>query len=187
MIAVTRVDYGHLFDYSQHLKSLSAENKYSRFGYAASDFAIDQFILRLVYEPTSHLLWVAKDGEEIVGFGQLSKFSESTYELAVSVNGSHQQKGIGNKLVAEMLEYAKFNGIENVFMHCIDSNLPIQKLAIKNNLTIKERSHGERTSAIAVPKPNFAESMDHMLKEQTEIMKQIQELNTKLTKLWLAN
>jgi RimJ/RimL family protein N-acetyltransferase len=185
MIRVSKVDYNYLHDYSQHLKSLSLENRYSRFGYSIPDQNIDQFILRVVYEPSDHLLWAAFDHDTIVGFGHLAKADETSYELAVSVVESHQRKGIGNRLVSEMLDYAKFNGIENVFMHCISENRAIQKLASKNNLTVRERGHGEMTSALEVPKPNFIETTDHILKEQAEILKQIRELNTKLTTLWL--
>ena len=48
-----------------------------------------------------------------------------------------------------------------------------------------ERGGGERTAAIEVPEPGIFETQTQMLKEQAEIIKEINRLRGKLADLWL--
>jgi RimJ/RimL family protein N-acetyltransferase len=182
---ITHTDIRDLSKYIKHLKSLSPEDKYSRFGYAASDYAIDQFALQILYSESSHKLWYHSIDDEITGWGHLVESDNDVWELAVSVNSSKQRQGIGNKLIIEMLEYAKFHNIHEVFMNCIEDNRVIQHLALKNNLKTKSRDNSERTAIIEVSPPNFFEKNAHKLKEQTEILQEIAVLRNKLAELWV--
>ena len=172
-------------DYSRHLKGLEPEDKISRFGYPANDHSIDQLVLNMCYHPQDHELWYARDDGDRVGWGHMAKNSDDSWELAVSVNKDYQRQGIGNKLIVEMLAWAKFHKINEVYMHCIEDNKVIQHLAGKNELKTKSRGTGERTAAIEVPKPNFFEATDQKYKEQAEIMSEIRKLQKRLTNLWL--
>ena len=181
---IKHTDIYSLSDYGSHLKSLSDSDKRSRFGFNITDFAIDQLILKMIYHPNDHELWIATDGDTIVGFGHMAKNTDDSWELAVSVNSSHQRKGIGDKLIGEMLVWAKFHLISEVFMHCIEENKVIQHLATKHKLETRERGHGERTAAMEVPLPNILEMNSQLMKEQSEIIQEISELRGKLIQLW---
>lgn len=170
--------------YSNHLKQLPENDKRNRFGVAVSDYAIDQLILKMIYNPKDHILFVAMDEDEICGFGHMARYSDDAWELAVSVESDWQRKGVGNKLIGEMLAWAKFHKINEVFMHCIEENKVIQHLAAKHKLKTRERGGGERTAAIEVPEPNIFEINTQLFKEQTEIINQITELRGKLMSLW---
>ena len=184
MITIEHTDIYRLADYSNHLKNLSAEDKRSRFGFQVTDYNIDQLILQMIYHPDEHEIWIATDGKAIVGFGHMAKMNDDSWELAVSVNGINQRKGIGSQLICEMLVWAKFHKIPEVFMHCIEDNRVIQHLADKHKLKTRERSIGERTAAIEVPSPNLLEVNTQRWKEQSEIINQITELRGKLMSLW---
>ena len=184
MITIEHTDVYSLKDYSNHLKGLSAEDKRSRFGFHVTDYNIDQLILRMVYSPHEHELWVATDGDDIVGFGHMAKNQDDSWELAVSVDSKRQRKGVGDKLIGEMLAWAKFHRISEVFMHCIEENKVIQYLATKHKLETRERGHGERTAAIDVPLPNLLEMNTQLMKEQTDIIQEISALRGKLIELW---
>ena len=185
MIIVKHSDIYHLRDYGIHLKNLNDEDKRNRFGFLATNSTIDALILRMVYEPKDHELWYAlENGHYIVGWGQMAKNSDGSWELAVSVEKEHQRKGAGSLLIAEMLSWAKFHKISEVFMHCIEDNKVIQHLATKHKLQTRERSPGERTAAIAVPSPNIFEYNEQLIKEQSDIINEITELRGKLISLW---
>ena len=184
MLSINHTDIYSLTDYSNHLKNLTEEDKRNRFGFAVSDSTIDRLVLEMVYNNKDHELWIAIDGKEIVGFGHMAKNGDGSWELAVSVEKKHQRKGIGNKLISEMLVWAKFHKITEVFMHCIEDNVVIQHLAAKHNLKTKERTIGERTASIEVPTPNVFEYNTQLLKEQSEIINEITELRGKLLQLW---
>lgn len=172
-------------DYSRHLKALSLEDKVSRFGYPANDHSIDQMILSMCYNPRDHELWYARDDDgERVGWGHMARNADDSWELAVSVNKEYQRQGIGNKLITEMLAWAKFHKISEVYMHCIEDNKVIQHLAAKNELQTRSRGDGERTAAIEIPEPSFLEANSQLWKEQKEIFNEFGKLRNRLTQLW---
>jgi GNAT superfamily N-acetyltransferase len=140
-----------LKEYAQHLKALPKGDKYTRFGSSVNDYAIDKLILSMLYSPESHHLFAAKNGRTIVGFAHLCCDHGTTWELAVSVDSDQQGKGVGNKLMAAAIEWAKSNGVQSMFMHCINENKKIQHLARKHNLTVVEKEGGEITSKIILP------------------------------------
>ena len=181
---IKHVDIYSLSDYSKHLKNLTPEDKMSRFGHAMNDYGIDQLILQMIYNSKDHELWTCTVGDEIVGWGHMAKSSEA-WELAVSVNKEHQRKGIGNKLILDMMTWAKFHHVPEVFMHCIEDNKVIQHLALKNELKTRERGYGERTAAIQLSEPTLLESNTQLFKEQADILAEIASLRMRLTNLWL--
>ncbi len=166
MITIQHGNIYKISDYARHLKNLNNEDRHSRFGYHASDYNIDQLILNMCYHPKDHELWYARNDEQRVGWGHMAKNSDGTWELAVSVDKEFQRQGIANDLMEEMLIWAKFHHISEVYMHCIEDNRIIQHLAKKHELKTKERGDGERTAAIEVPEPNFVESNTQLFKEQ---------------------
>jgi RimJ/RimL family protein N-acetyltransferase len=184
MIYIQHTNIYKIHDYSTHLKSLPDEDKFSRFGYIIKDQSIDQLILDMCCHPEDHELWYARTDDTRVGWGHMAKNIDGSWELAVSVQKDYQRQGIGNKLIIEMLDWAKFHKIPEVYMHCIEDNKVIQHLASKNNLKQKFRGDGERTSAIEVPEPTIFETNAHIFREQAEIIADITQLRTRLADLW---
>jgi GNAT superfamily N-acetyltransferase len=138
----------------------------------------------MVYNPKDHKLWSFTDTGKTIGWGHMAKDNNS-WELAVSVEHEHQNKGIGSSLIKEMINWAKFHKVQEVYMHCIDDNKTIQHLATKHMLKTKERFAGERVSSIEVPDATLFEKNAQLFKEQTDIILQIGELRSRLTKLWI--
>ena len=184
MLRITHTNINKLKEYSIHLKTLEPSDKGSRFGYVVSDYNIDQLMLQMAYNPKDHELWCAVEEDKIIGWGHLARDKGDAWELAVSVNKEEQRKGVGDKLISEMLSWAKFHHISEVFMHCIEENRVIQHLALKHNLKTIERGQGERTAAIEVPSPTIYEMNTQLIKEQNQIMKDFAKLQQKLFNLW---
>ena len=187
MIYTYRTNIYKIPDYSRHLKNLTDEDKISRFGYLITDYMIDKLILDMCYHPSEHELWYARTDDTRVGWGHLARNPDDSWELAVSVDKEHQRQGIGNKLIQEMLEFAKFHHISEIYMHCIEDNRVIQHLASKHDLTTRQRGAGERTALLEVPEPTFIEASSQRLKEQNEILKEMGKLRKRLTTLWTSS
>ena len=186
MITINHTNIYKISDYARHLKSLSQEDRYSRFGYSISDHNIDQLILNMCYNYKDHELWYARTDDTRVGWGHMTKNNDGSWELAVSVDKEYQRQGIANQLIKEMIEWAKFHNIPEVYMHCLESNDVIKYIANKHNLTTKSRGYGEQTASLEVPEPNIIEANTQMLKEQAEIISEINRLRHKLANLWLG-
>lgn len=183
MIRILRADSTHLREYGEHLKSLPEQDRINRFGTRVNDYSIDQLILNILYHPDDHILWTARDGSHIVGWGHLAR-DGSDWELAVSVDHDKQNKGVGSRLIGEMLEWAKVHEVHEVYMHCIESNRVIQHLAAKHDLKTRSRGAGERTAAIEVPEPSIVDVNNQLWKEHTELMEEYAKLRDRLTSLW---
>ena len=187
MTHITQVGFDALGDYALHLKKLSPEDKYSRFGTNMSDHGIDSLILQMLYHADDHKLWVAINvHHEVQGWGHMAK-DGSSWELAVSVEESAQRQGVGNKLIQEMLAWAKFHDIDEVYMHCIENNKVIQHLAAKNKLLTKERGYGERVAAIEIPDPSMLETQIQVFKEYQKLAEEMTELRLRLVGLMFGN
>ena len=184
MIYTYRTNIYKIPDYSRHLKNLTDEDKISRFGYLITDHMIDKLILNMCYHPSEHELWYARTDDTRVGWGHLARNPDGSWELAVSVDKQYQRQGIGDKLITEMLEFAKFHHISEIYMHCIENNRAIQHLAKKHELKTKEHESGERTATLEVPEPTFIEANSQLWKEQKEILNEMSKLRKRLSNLW---
>lgn len=155
-----------LKEYADHLKSLPEEDKYTRFGYKATDASIDSYILSIVYAIDKNHLFVAVDDDgKIIGFTHLALGIGKAWELAVSVAAASQGAGVGNKLMGAALKWAKTKGIQSLFMHCISNNKKIQHLAAKHNLKVVERTGTDVTSHLDIPpSTTFEKIKDFVLK-----------------------
>lgn len=186
MIKIIKVTNAHLKEYGEHLKALPKEDKINRFGTLINDYSIDQLMLNILYNPTEHQLWIASKKGRTIGWGHTAK-TGSAWEIAVSVNHEEQSQGAGSALIGEMLEWAKVHEIDEVFMHCIESNKTIQHLARKFNLTTREREAGERTAALEVPEAKFYDINSQWWKEYNTLVDEFTELRRRMSKLLLGN
>jgi RimJ/RimL family protein N-acetyltransferase len=185
MIFVRHTNIYKIYEYSRHLKNLTDADKYSRFGFSVSDSTIDQLILSMCYDPKNHELWYAEINDQRIGWGHMANNQDGTWELAVSVDNDFQRQGVGNKLINEMLAFAKFHYIPEVYLHCNEGNQVIQHLAAKNKLKTKLRDNGERTVSLEIPNPTMLEVTDQRLKEHAKIVQEIGNLQKRLAKLYL--
>lgn len=172
----------HIAEYAQHLKNLSDEDRYTRFGYAASTQAIDQMILNIVYNQADHHIFTYYTDSKIVGFGHLAR-QESDWELAVSVDREYQGRGIADELMSHMISWGKTHGVEIVYMHCITENQKIQHLARKHGLKTWDRSGHELTARVQLPEPTLFDYTTNFVREQGELAADM----VKLQRAWLKN
>lgn len=186
MIRISKTTVAHLREYGEHLKALPDQDKINRFGTKVNDYSIDQLMLDILYHPDEHQLWIALEGSKVIGWGHCAK-SGTAWEIAVSVNHNHQGKGAGGSLINEMIEWAKVQEINEVFMHCIESNKVIQHLARKFNLTTREREAGERTAALEVPEAKIYDINSQWWKEYNTLVDEFTELRRRMSNLLLGN
>ena len=173
-----------LGEYAQHLKSLDTQDRFTRFGYSASDYNIDQLILHILYHPEQHHLFVARHSTDnrAIGFTHLAQCDRG-WELAVSVTRTQQGLGIGNQLMAYAIDWARTHGVDSVFMHCIRDNQRIQHLATKHGLSVIERSGQDITAQVSLPPPTPSDYTVDFVREQQDLMEQMLELQQR----WLSN
>ena len=172
----------HLDQYASHLKNLETEDRYTRFGYAANNTTIDQFILSVLYNREQHHIFTYLADNRIVGYGHLAREGVD-WELAVSVEKEYQGQGIANELMSHMIEWGKTHNVHAVYMHCITDNQKIQHLARKHGLKTVDRSGAEITAQVELPDPTPLDYFNGFAREQTELATDI----VRLQRTWLRN
>lgn len=175
----------HLAAYAQHLKNLNDDDRFTRFGYAASPAAIDAMILNMLYHQKHHHLFTYYQDNHIVGFGHLAS-EQSEWELAVSVEHLYQGRGIANELMEHMIAWGKVHGVNSVFMHCIADNRKIQHLARKHGLKTMERAGHEITAQVQLPDPTVLDYTTNFINEQRALVEDIAKLQGAWIKNWVA-
>jgi len=172
----------HLAEYATHLKNLTEQDRYTRFGYAASAESIDAMILNMLYNQNQHHLFTYRCDNRIVGFGHLAREGQD-WELAVSVEHEYQRRGIADELMTHMIAWGKVHGVHAVFMHCITDNQKIQHLARKHGLKTMSRSGHEITAQVQLPDATVLDYTTNFVAEQQELAKDI----AKLQRTWFKN
>lgn len=176
---IQHADVSVLASYAEHLKNLSETDRYTRFCYNVKDENIDKFILSILYNFNDHQLFTATLNDKIVGFGHLAKEGED-WELAVSIDGEHQGRGVADRLMDFMIDWGKTRGVHSVFMHCITQNSKIQHLAKKHGLRTVERDGAEVTSKVDLPPATPFDYTADFIREQKELLEQMTDIQRRL-------
>jgi GNAT superfamily N-acetyltransferase len=169
----------YLREYAEHLKNLADEDRYTRFGFAASSATIDSMILNILYHQDDHHIFTYYTDSHIVGFGHLAREGDA-WELAVSVEKEYQGQGIANELMDHMIAWGKTHGVEVLYMHCITENQKIQHLARKHGLKSWDRAGHELTSRVQLPDATPLDYTAQFLREQREIVEKIANLQRRM-------
>ena len=172
----------YLGQYGHHLKALSQEDRYTRFGFQANDSSVDQLMLNVLYNSADHHIFTYYKDDHIVGFGHLAREGDA-WELAVSVEKAYQGQGIAGELMSYMIDWGKIHNVESVYMHCITENKKIQHLSRKHGLKTVERTGTEITAQVQLPEPTVADYTANFVREQSGLATDI----VRLQRAWLKN
>jgi GNAT superfamily N-acetyltransferase len=173
----------HLAEYANHLKQLSDQDRYTRFGYAARPENVDRLILDILYNPNKHHIFTYYQDDHVVGFGHLAKEGKD-WELAVSVEEEYQGMGIADALMSHMIAWGKTHGVLVLYMHCIVDNRKIQHLARKHGLRAVDRSSSDITARVELPKPTVLDYTSSLVQEQNELATDIVKLQRSWIRKW---
>lgn len=141
--------------YTEHLLSLETVDRYSRFSGSVSNEIIAKRIEKLDWSRV--ILIGAFDGARLVGVAELC-FDRALWpgqaELALSVDRSLQNAGIGGRLTHRALTVARNRGIGQVHMICLASNRRIQALGRRFGAKVAVEMGGDATITFGLTPPD---------------------------------
>jgi acetyltransferase len=77
--------------------------------------------------------------QEIIGVGRLSKTPHTADgEFAILVSDAWQNRGLGARFLALIIDVAREEGLQNVFAEILPYNLPMQRLCRKRGFEVSE-------------------------------------------------
>ena len=162
----------NLPEIQKHLLSLNARDRYLRFGYAATDEHITQYVQSLnfdhdeiygIFNRDLHLLAMAHLAiYEQANSGENKQISA---EFGVSVHASARGRGYGHQLFKRALMHARNANASTILIHALSENAPMLKIARKAGATL-ERDGGETQALLKVPKGNLKTRMVELFTDQ---------------------
>ena len=117
-----------------HLLALSEDDRRLRFGTAASDATIRDYVARIDFGRDAAFGYFADD-LSLGGVAHVAVF-DGVAELGVSVLARYRRRGIGSALFARASAFARNHFIRTLFMHCLTENAAMMHIARKSGMKI---------------------------------------------------
>ena len=166
--AIRQLNARHRARIIKHLLMLSAQDRYLRFGYTASDEQIQRYAQGLNFEQDSifgvynwrlQLLAVAH-----VAYSVDSHFSACA-EFGVSVLPSARGRGLGGLLFDRAVTHARNEGVSMMFVHALSENTAMIRIARRAGAVI-EQDAGEAQAYLRLPPATFDSRVSELIEEQ---------------------
>ena len=180
MVPIRALSERHRSRIAAHLLSLDEQDRYLRFGYAASDAQIQRYVDNLNFE-RDEIFGVYNRGLKLiamahVAYAPASSNMESYAEFGVSVLKSGRGKGLGSRLFERAAMDARTKGVEMLFIHALSENTAMLKIARKAGAKV-ERDGSESEAYLKLPPAGFDTRMadlveDHMGEMDYQFKKQ---------------
>ncbi len=167
IIPIRPIGPEHRAQLLRHFLTLNTEDRYLRFGYAASDERIRAYVDSIrfgqdeifgVFNRKLDLLAVAHIAIEA---GQTQRA-----EFGVSVLPRGRGLGIGTRLFARAAVEARNRGLRVLYMQCLSSNGAMLKIARRAGMKV-HNDGGETEAYLELPDDNYQSHLDALVENQT--------------------
>jgi GNAT superfamily N-acetyltransferase len=168
MVPIRSLGPRHRERIADHLKSLAAEDRYLRFGYAARDEHIDRYVANLDFE-RDDIFGIYNRKLELIAMAHLA-YSEdpevkSCAEFGVSVLGKARGRGFGQRLFERAVMHARNEGVDMLFVHALSENRAMLHIARKAGAAI-EHMGSESDAYLRLPPATFDSRIAEIVEEQ---------------------
>lgn len=162
----------NLPDIQKHLLSLNAQDRYLRFGYAANDGHIKNYVRSLNFE-RDEIYGIFNRDLQILAMAHLainiqanvSATKQMAAEFGVSVHASARGRGYGYHLFQRALMHARNANAATILIHALSENAPMLKIARKAGATL-ERDGAETQALLKVPKGSLRTRIAELFTDQ---------------------
>ena len=147
-----------------HLLRLDAEDRACRFGAALGDDELRAYGERIDWTRT--LMIGAEVGGELRAVGELKMvgdgWREPGAEVAITVEGPLQGRGIGGELLRRLVTLARNRGVRTLCTVCLARNRRVQRMVRHLGAELTEYG-GELEGQIDLPRPGYASLAEEVI------------------------
>lgn len=170
-VPIRTLDRGHRHQVLRHLQSLAPDDRYLRFGYAATDEQIQRYVDQINHD-RDMLFGIFNRRLHLIAMAHLA-FSidpqlRSCAEFGVSVAKASRGKGYGSRLFERAAVHARNEGVSQLFIHALSENTAMLKIARNAGATI-EREGTESEAHLRLPPASFDSRVSELLSEQVAL------------------
>ena len=172
----------------RHLCGLSAQDRYLRFGYAATPEQIERYVQGLDFK-RDEIFGVFNRRLELVAMAHLAYSIDPQWatcaEFGVSVASHQRGKGLGGKLFEHAVMHARNQGVSMLFIHALSENSAMLKIARHAGATV-ERDGSESEAYLGLLQADLDSQLSGLLQEQMAQVDYQLKLQAKQFRQWLA-
>lgn len=148
-----------------HLVALDEHDRYLRFGYAASDQKIRDYVDGIDYE-RDHVYGIFNRSLRLIAMAHLAEMESSgadkSAEFGVSVLEHARGRGYGALLFERAATHAVNSGIDRLYIYALSENVAMLHIAQKAGAVI-EHMGGESEACVRLPEPTFRSLLEECL------------------------
>jgi GNAT superfamily N-acetyltransferase len=142
-----------------HLLALPAEDRYLRFGYAASDTQVARYA-DLIDFAQDEVFGIFNRRLELIAQAHLAALpAGEEAEFGVSVLPAVRSRGYGGRLFDHAVLHARNRGIDTLIVHALAENTPMLRIARHAGATI-QREGSDALARLRLPPDNLRSHMD---------------------------
>lgn len=153
---------------ARHLLALDERDRYLRFGYAANDEQIRNYVDHLDFE-RDDIFGIYNRRLELIAWAHLAHSVDRNFdacaEFGVSVSKSARGRGFGGKLFDRAVMHARNEGVQLMFIHALSENTAMLKIARNAGATV-ERDGSESEAYLRLPPATFDTRVTEMIEER---------------------
>lgn len=150
-----------------HLLDLPAHDRYLRFGYAASDAQVAQYVDSLNFE-RDEVLGIFNRRLRLLAMAHLAYMSpeagrsEARAEFGVSVAANARGRGYGHRLFDLAVLHARNRGVQILVIHALSENTPMLRIARQAGAQVV-REGSEAQAALKLPVDSVASHVEQLV------------------------
>ena len=173
---------------ARHLRALPAQDRYLRFGYAATDEQIDRYVQGLNFE-RDEIFGVFNRRLELVAMAHLAYSVDPQWatcaEFGVSVSPHQRGKGLGAKLFGHAVMHARNQGVSLLFIHALSENVAMLKIA-RHAGAVVQRDGSESEAYLSLPQATLDSQINGLVQEQMAELDYQLKMQAQQFRQWLA-
>lgn len=159
MYTIKRIFSNYREEVRKHFLRLDQDSRHSRFCFSISDSSLSSYVDKLNFTRDG-IFAIFNSKLEIIGIGECVFYPKNSTvaEVGFSIEKAYQGKGLGNKLMKRVIQFAHSHQVDTLEMFCLSTNAKSMHLARKHGLKIKQEL-GESHALIDLPKNLFIQSL----------------------------
>jgi GNAT superfamily N-acetyltransferase len=152
-----------------HLLALGDNDRYLRFGYAASDAQVRRYVDGIDFG-RDEVVGIFDEALELLAMAHLARIrmddgAAPMAEFGVSVLPRARGRGWGSRLFERAVLHARNWGADTMVIHALSENTPMLRIARKAGARI-ERDGGEAQAMLRLPPEDASSRMDALVAQQ---------------------
>jgi GNAT superfamily N-acetyltransferase len=147
-----------------HLLALPVDDRYRRFGYAASDAQVGRYADLIDFE-RDEVFGIFNRRLELIAQAHLAVLPEHGHaEFGVSVLPHSRGRGFGTRLFEHAVLHARNRSIDTLLVHVMADNAPMLRIARQAGAVV-ERSGAEALARVRLPPDDVRSHLEEMLED----------------------